>query len=85
MGGDLQPIDADIVTQRVGIQPLAPVNGIARIGGDGSDRQYSNQCHDQHEQASSHLPRASQNAKSSRGPTRKSWYRRDATFEVRTS
>jgi hypothetical protein len=39
----LKPICAHIVSQRIGIQPLASVNGIARIRGDGGGRQYSDQ------------------------------------------
>src|SRR5580704_1647130 len=81
----LKTVCSDIISERVGVQTIATIDGITRVRSGGRCHCNANDDHHQHERASHHLAATSQNAKSSLGPTRRSLYRRTATFDVRTS
>lgn len=81
-----EPVYAHVVAKRVSVQALASIHGITRICGRDGRRCNTDDGADQHQCAShDHLSGTSQKAKSSRGPIRRSLYRRSGTLDVRAS
>jgi hypothetical protein len=82
----LQTVYRGIIPKRIGIETLASIHRIARIGERHGCREASGDDAGQRQQAScGHLSGLTQKAKSRRGPMRTSLYRRSGTFDVRAS